>query len=158
MFGRPERRLSVGTYSQTPQEVLQVHLAGCDIRIQMSTIWPLQCPKNLHKAAPTGDGCSEISRNENSHLFGRHTYAGGEQGRGHLQLAACRVSGDNMKRQVSLNRLQSSFSWDGAKGPTQPTNLVGQGGPAGVVNGKSIPFHVASSHFLTSCQTYSRKD
>ena len=77
---------------------------------------------------------------------------------GHLQLAACRVSGDNMKRQVFLDGLQSSFLLDGAKRPTQPTNLVGQGGPAGVINGKSIPFHVASSHFSTSCQTYSRKD
>ena len=45
-------------------------LARCDIQVQMSTIWPFQCPKNLHKAAPASDGLSEISRHENSHLFG----------------------------------------------------------------------------------------
>ena len=31
--------------------------------------------KNLHNAALTGEGLSEISRNENSHLPGQHTYS-----------------------------------------------------------------------------------
>ena len=92
VLDRFERRISVSTYSRTPQEVPQVHLAGCDIRIQMSTIWPLQCPKNLHKAAPTSDGLSEVSRHENSHLFGRHTCAGREQGRS----SAPSTSGDHL--------------------------------------------------------------
>ena len=37
-------------------------------------------PKNFHKAAPTGDCLLEISRHENSHLSGQHTYTGREQG------------------------------------------------------------------------------
>ena len=60
-----------------------------------------------------------------------------------------------MKWQVQTT---NSFSLDGARRPTQPTKLVGQDEPAGIVNGKSIPFHVASSHFLTSRWTYSEKD
>ena len=81
MLSRPEGCVSFGTNSRTPQEVPQVHLAGGDIRVQMSTIRPFQCPQNLHKAAATGNGIPEISRHENSHLFGRHPYTSRDQGR-----------------------------------------------------------------------------
>jgi len=47
----------------------------------MSTVWPFQCLKNLHKAAPASDGLSEISRHENSPLLGQYTHADREQGR-----------------------------------------------------------------------------
>jgi len=66
---------------------------------------------------------------------------------GSLKLLACRVSGNNMLQQAFQKRLQNYCLQDGAKGPTLLTSQDGHNGVAGVVNGKSILFHAASSLF-----------
>ena len=66
---------------------------------------------------------------------------------GHLKLVACTVSGDIKKQQEFQGKLQTSCWQVGAKGQTPLTNLDGQSGPFGVVNGKRILFHPESNHF-----------
>ena len=64
---------------------------------------------------------------------------------GSLKLLACRVSGNSTLQQGFQKRLLSSYWQDGAQGQIQPISRDGQDGAAGVVNGKLIPFHAASS-------------
>ena len=65
-----------------------------------------------------------------------------------LQLVAWKVSGDSTLTWEYRRDLPSSYWQGGARVTTQLTSQPGQGGIAGVLNGKSIPFVVEFNHSL----------
>jgi len=59
-----------------------------------------------------------------------------------LRLAAWKISGNNTQQQVFQKKLQPCYLQDGAQAPTRLTKLDGNGGVAGVREGRLIPFLV----------------
>jgi len=64
---------------------------------------------------------------------------------GKLQLVAWKISGEGTRQQEFHRGLQTYSSLVGAKGLTQHMNQDGDGGFAGVTQGRWIPFHVQST-------------
>ena len=58
-----------------------------------------------------------------------------------LRLAAWKKSSNNTQQQEFQKKLQPCYLQDGAQAPTLPTKLDGNGGVAGVREGRLIPFH-----------------
>ena len=74
-----------------------------------------------------------------------------------LRLAAWRISGNSILQLEFQQKLQTCSWQGGVQAPTPPTNLDGNGGVAGVREGRLIPFRAESSPSLISSHHYSRK-
>ena len=61
--------LPLSSHCRAPQEIPTIRMGRHHLRIHLSTIWPLQCSKDIHEAPSPCDGLTMVHGSEDGSVL-----------------------------------------------------------------------------------------